>query len=178
MNIIKILIRILEWSVFIFLTIILFFVASLLLPTKEYVSTHIVSTGSMEPTISAGSIVFSTLKSEEINRGDIIVFNSPDNPDISIIHRVKNIEGEEYTTKGDSNKTEDNWIVFPSNITGKVIFSIPYLGYAVEWMKTPIGFTVVLIIPALFIAYTQYRKIKEGIDEEVEKRVEEGKNNS
>lgn len=165
--------KIIEWTIFLLLIFILFLVASPLLPTKEYVSTHIVSTGSMEPTISAGSIVFSSLKTDEINRGDIIVFESPDNPDITIIHRVINIQGEEYITKGDNNQSEDNWEVSQFNIKGKYILHIPYLGHAVEWMKTPIGFTTLLILPTLIFLISQIKKIKEGINEEVERRTKQ-----
>ncbi|PKN02833.1 signal peptidase I [Candidatus Dojkabacteria bacterium HGW-Dojkabacteria-1] len=170
---IKGILKIIEWGIFLLLLFVLFLVASPLLPTNEYVSTHIVSTGSMEPKIKAGSIVFSTLKNDEINRGDIIVFTSPDNQEITVIHRVRNITEEGYITKGDNNKSEDNWVVNTSNIKGKVIFDLPYLGYAVEWMKTPIGFISLLILPALIFLISQIRRIREGINEEVEKRTKE-----
>lgn len=170
---IKGILKIIEWGIFLLLLFVLFLVASPLLPTNEYVSTHIVSTGSMEPTIQAGSVVFSTLKTEEINRGDIIVFTSPSNQEITVIHRVKNITEEGYITKGDNNKSEDKWIVSSSNIKGKVVFDLPYLGYAVDWIKTPIGFVTLLILPALIFLISQIRRIREGINEEVEKRTKE-----
>ena len=165
--------KILEWIIFLTLIFILFLVASPLLPTKTYISTHVVSTGSMEPEIITGSVVFSTLKSEEVNKGDIVVFKSPDNQEITVIHRVKDINGDEYTTKGDNNENEDSWTLFKSNILGTVIFTIPYLGYAIDFMKTPLGFGLVLGIPALILIISFIKRIKEGINEEVEKRTEE-----
>ena len=165
--------KIFEWVVFLILFVLVLLVLSPLLPTKEYISTHIVSTGSMEPAINTGSIAFSTLKSEEINKGDIIVFSSPENSEITIIHRVKDIQGEEYITKGDNNESEDNWTVFQSNIKGEVLFSISYLGYAVEWMKTTTGFITLLVLPGLILAILQFIKIREGINDEVEKRTTE-----
>jgi len=165
--------KILEWIIFLTLIFILFLVASPLLPTKTYISTHVVSTGSMEPEIMTGSVVFSTLKNEEVNKGDIVVFKSPDNQEITVIHRVKDINGDQYTTKGDNNENEDSWTLFKSNILGTVIFTIPYLGYVIDFMKTPLGFGLVLGIPALILIISFIKRIKDGINEEVEKRTEE-----
>ena len=168
-KVLKNILKLLEWLLFITLIIILFLVASPLLPTKNYISTHVVSTGSMEPEIKTGSIVFSTLQNQEINKGDIIVFTSPDNQEITIIHRVMDIEKEEYTTKGDNNDSEDDWTVYKEDIKGEVIFKVPYIGYLIQYMKTPIGFAVVLGIPALILILSLIKKIKEGINEEVDK---------
>lgn len=172
-KVIKKIFKVLEWLIFLILIIILFLVASPLLPTKEYISTHVVSTGSMEPEIKTGSIVLSSLEIDEINKGDIIVFTSPTNEEITIVHRVMQIEKEEYITKGDNNDNEDDWIVFKSNIKGKVFFTIPNLGYAIQWMKTPIGFITIIIVPALLFILTMIKKIKEGINEEVERKTKE-----
>ncbi len=173
MDIIKKIFKLIEWIIFLTLIFILFLVASPLLPTKTYISTHVVSTGSMEPEIMTGSVVFSTLKNEEVNKGDIVVFKSPDNEEITVIHRVMDINGEEYTTKGDNNENKDSWVLFKSNILGTVIFTIPYLGYVIDFMKTPLGFGLVLGIPALILIISFIKRIKDGINDEVEKRTEE-----
>lgn len=172
-KVLKNILKLLEWLIFIILIIILFLVASPLLPTKEYISTHVVSTGSMEPEIKTGSVVFSTLKSQEINKGDIIVFTSPENEEITIVHRVMDIEGKEYITKGDNNDSEDDWVVFKDDIKGEVIYKVPYIGYAIEWMKTTTGFIVTVCIPALLFIFVMIKKIKDGINDEVSKRTEE-----
>ncbi len=170
MNIIRILIKITEWTIFTFLLVILFFVISPLLPTKQYISTYVIATGSMEPTIKTGSIVFTT-SPKDIKVGDIVAFQSPNNSDDTIVHRINSVIDGGYTTKGDNNSAEDTWVVNSNQIKGKYIYSIPYVGNAIEWAKTPVGFVVVLIIPALLFAYTQYQKIREGIDDEVMKRI-------
>ncbi len=173
MDIIKKIFKLIEWIIFLTLIFILFLVASPLLPTKTYISTHVVSTGSMEPEIMAGSVVFSTLKNDEVNKGDIVVFKSPDNEEITVIHRVMDINRDEYTTKGDNNENEDSWVLFKSNILGTVIFTIPYLGYVIDFMKTPLGFGLVLGIPALILILSFIKRIKDGINDEVKKKTEE-----
>jgi len=42
---------------------------------------------------------------------------------------------------------------------GKVLFDVPYLGYAVETARKPIGFVLLIIIPAGIIVYDEVRKI-------------------
>lgn len=163
-------IKIFEWIIFILLLLVLVLVASPLLPTKQYLSTHVILTGSMEPKIKAGSIVFSSLKKDNLDLNDIIVFQSPENTEVNIIHRVSRIEGDQYFTKGDNNESEDTWTVFKDQIKGEVLLSIPYMGYVIDWMKTPFGFITILVLPAIFFSISQIRKIKEGINEEVEKR--------
>jgi signal peptidase I len=167
---IKVILKIIEWVVFTFLLILLFLVASPLLPTEKYISTHVISTGSMEPSIETGSVVFSS-KNETLNKGDIIVFTSPDDSEKTIVHRIVDIEEDNiYRTKGDNNEDEDRWVVMESQIKGTTILTIPKVGYLIEWIKTPIGFISVLIIPAILFVISQIRKINDGINEEVERR--------
>jgi len=165
--------KLIEWIIFFSMIIVLLLVASPLLPTKEYVSSHVVSTGSMEPEIMTGSVVFSSLEIDEINPGDIIVFKSPQNQDNTIVHRVMDIKDGEYITKGDNNDNADDWVVFKEDILGKVAFNIPYLGYAIEFLKTPLGFALGVGIPALILIIGFVKKIRDGIQDEVKKKTEE-----
>lgn len=173
---IKTILKITEWIFFALLLIILFLVASPLLPTKKYISTYVVATGSMEPAIKTGSVVFST-QSNNIQNENVIVFTSPLDANTIIIHRVIDTEEYEgvslYTTKGDNNDTQDNWKVDDSEIKGKMIMSIPYLGYVINWLKTPAGFVTLLILPAILLILSQIKRIKEGINEEVERKTTE-----
>jgi signal peptidase len=168
----KKILKITEWIIFIFLLGLLFIVLSPLLPTDKYIATYIVATGSMEPTIKTGSIVFSS-KQKDIKQGDVIVFESPTDPDVTISHRVVDVVDEGYKTKGDNNNQADADLVSQEQMKGKVLLSIPYLGYAVEWMKTTTGFITLLVIPGLILAIFQFIKIREGINDEVEKRTTE-----
>ncbi len=173
---IKKILHIVEWIFFALLLIVLFLVASPLLPTKNYISTYVVATGSMEPAIKTGSVVFST-QSDDIQEGDVIVFTSPLDAETIIIHRVIDIEEYDgialYITKGDNNETQDNWKVDDTEIKGEMIMPVPYLGYVINWLKTPAGFITLLILPAILLILSQIKKIKEGINEEVERKTAE-----
>ncbi|MFQ6050671.1 MAG: signal peptidase I [Candidatus Hydrothermarchaeota archaeon] len=64
-----------------------------------------------------------------IKEGDIIVFRPP-GFSIPIVHRVTKIYPDNtLRTRGDHNKQADPWKVKPDWIIGKVIISIPKVGY-------------------------------------------------
>lgn len=87
-----------------------------------------VVSGSMEPTIPIGSIIYvKEIEPAEINSGDIIAFRGGDS---IIMHRVvtnKVVEGT-FVTKGDANEGEDMNEVPYDNLVGIVVRHIPILG--------------------------------------------------
>ena len=87
-----------------------------------------VVSGSMEPTIPVGSIIYvKEIDPVEIESGDIIAFQSGDSV---IMHRVtqnKVVEGT-FTTKGDANNGEDMNDVPYDNLIGIVVKHVPILG--------------------------------------------------
>lgn len=87
-----------------------------------------VVSGSMEPTIPVGSIIYvKEIDPAEIETGDIIAFHSGDSV---IMHRVtenKVVEGS-FVTKGDANNGEDMNDVPYEDLIGIVVRHIPILG--------------------------------------------------
>jgi len=121
-----------------------------------------VLSGSMEPAIKMGSIVV-VKPAKEYKIGEIITFGPYTKKKPPITHRIYDIEVIEgktfYITKGDANNAPDPRKVAKNEVLGKVLFSIPYLGYAVETAKKPWGFMAIVIIPAVIIIYEEIRKI-------------------
>ena len=69
-------------------------------------------------------------------------------------HRVVNVENEPtllFITKGDANKNSDITPIVPGQIVGIVAFTIPYLGVLTQFIKTPLGFTLFFLIPAMIL---------------------------
>jgi signal peptidase len=119
-----------------------------------------VYTGSMEPTIPVGSIVvIKPTDLETLNIGDIICFKIESESATTVTHRIFNITNEGFITKGDANEDPDQWIVKRENIVGKVIAIIPYIGYVGYFVRTPIGFTLLIVIPATLIIILEIRNI-------------------
>ncbi len=122
----------------------------------------IVQSGSMEPAIKTGSIVVvKPVKSYKI--GDVITFGPVPRGKVPTTHRIIEMRIESgnpiYMTKGDANEEGDAREVQSKDVLGKVLFDVPYVGYALATAKQPIGFAVLIVIPSLIILFDEGKKI-------------------
>ncbi|MCP8615770.1 signal peptidase I SipW [Salirhabdus salicampi] len=115
-----------------------------------------VLSGSMEPTFSTGSVI--ALKPVEdpsvLKTNDIVTFMQRDNSFVT--HRIIDVidrEGRLYfQTKGDNNAQPDMNLVPAINVTGVYTgFSIPILGYFIEFSRSNAGAALLLIIPGVLL---------------------------
>jgi signal peptidase len=119
-----------------------------------------VYTGSMEPAIPVGSIVvIKPANPDTLKVGDIICFKTEAESPITVTHRIIGITSQGFITKGDANEDPDQWIIKKENIIGKVIAVIPLLGYIGYFVRTPIGFILLIIIPATIIIIMEIKNI-------------------
>jgi signal peptidase len=119
-----------------------------------------VYTGSMEPAIPVGSVVvIKPANPETLKVGDIICFKTEAEYPKTVTHRIIGITSQGFITKGDANEDPDQWIVKKENVIGKVIAVIPFLGYLGYFVRTPIGFILLIIIPATIIIIMEIRNI-------------------
>jgi len=125
-----------------------------------------VLSGSMEPAIKTGAVVI-IKPASDYKIGDVITFGPNTKTQSPITHRIYDIKivaGEPvFITKGDANGSSDNKEVPKSDIIGKVLFNIPFVGYAVDFAKKPFGFILIIIVPAVIIVYDEIRKIWQEI---------------
>lgn len=123
----------------------------------------VVQSGSMEPNIHTGSIV-AVKPADAYKVDEIITFRDVSRNNLPVTHRVKDIRLEGgnpiFITKGDANKDADSSEVPAGNVLGRVLFSVPYVGYAVDTAKKPYGFLLIIIVPALLVIYDEARKIR------------------
>ena len=124
-----------------------------------------VLSGSMEPAIKTGSIIF--VKPLPINYykvNDVITFLDPTISEQPITHRIIEInevnEERYFKVKGDANSAADWSEVSKENIAGKILFSIPFLGYLLNFAKQPLGFVLLIWTPAVIIIWEEVGKIK------------------
>ncbi len=98
-----------------------------------------VVSGSMEPEIPIGSVIYvKGTKPEEIREGEIIAFMRSSSV---ITHRVEEnrfVEGE-FITKGDANSQEDVMPVEYDSLIGKVTCHIPMLGTLMSILASGVG---------------------------------------
>jgi signal peptidase len=76
-----------------------------------------------------------------------------------------------FQTKGDANEEPDpKFVSAKGDKLRKVVFHVPYLGFAAQFMKSKWAFLVLVGIPALILIGMFSRDIWKGILEEKEKR--------
>ena len=124
----------------------------LLVPQLVGYKTFVIVSGSMEPNIPVGSLVYAKeVPFDEIQVDDIVSYQVSSST--TVTHRVVEInqDGQEVITKGDANDVVDASPVSYSQIIGKVVFSIPILGSISLYMRSTIG--IISIIGLLFILF-------------------------
>lgn len=128
-----------------FCVLVLLFMMLLLFFRQEKGNCFVVLSGSMEPSIPTGSVIF-TLSDEEICIGDIITFQKQGTV---ITHRIDGRTQNGYITKGDANSLVDAGTVSIDQIIGKVLFYIPYLGYLISFFQSfPLLFILICLLCA------------------------------
>ena len=125
-----------------------------------------VISGSMEPEITIGSVVYVREAAfEDLNVGDIIAF---ENEGVVITHRILLIDGNTITVKGDKNNTIDKPID-RSQVIGKVIKIIPKFGIWKKIITEPKILFVIFITLVLFDFALSYNKEDKLIEKELDR---------
>lgn len=124
--------------------------AGLLAPAFGY-RLDVVRSGSMEPGIGIGDLLITApVKFADIRAGDVISFRSPDQ-EMLVCHRVVAVDERNGTlqTKGDANEDPDRFVVREQHVVGEKMISIPLLGYAVEFLRSPFGWALLALLLVL-----------------------------
>ncbi|MBU4332629.1 signal peptidase I [Patescibacteria group bacterium] len=144
------------------LAIIALLLVSTIFPITGNFKVLVVQSGSMEPAVRQGGIVV-IKPATEYHVGDVITFGKASRTEAPTTHRIFDIKVEQgkttYITKGDANNGPDKREIASREIIGKVLFNVPYVGYAIDTAKKPWGFILIIVIPALIIIYDEGVKI-------------------
>ena len=127
----------------------------------------VVLSGSMEPALSVNDMVF-VKEQGSYETGDIVVYQDGSS---LVIHRIISVDGNEITTQGDANNTADQPVDI-SSVKGKAVASIPFVGAVAQFLKTPVGF-ILVIIAAIVLFELPYLKERKRAEDELEKIKEE-----
>lgn len=130
----------------------------------------IVVSGSMEPTLPVGSMIY-TQKQVGYGIGEVIAFKNAAGQ--TVTHRIVDVKDDAYVTKGDANKSTDAETVPMTSVIGKTTFTLPQIGSFISYLKTPFGFFAILMVPCLIFMLLEFLNIKKEVEKEVDKRVME-----
>lgn len=142
-----------------------------------------VLSGSMEPTFKTGSVIavkpLNTEDRRSLKKDDVITFQTAE--DILITHRIIGVttSGEHvmYETKGDNNNAADMEPVLAENVVAQYAeFTIPYIGYFIDFAQSKAGSAILLIGPGLLLlgyaAFSILQALRE-LDPKTKKDTEE-----
>lgn len=137
--------------------------AGLICVTNSESPVVVVLSGSMEPGMFRGDILFLTLWDEPFTPGDITVFKIAGRG-IPIVHRVLNSHEKadghvEMLTKGDNNRVDDRGLyqvrqlfITKSDIMGRAFAFLPYVGMITIWLNDyPMLKYVILGVMSFFV---------------------------
>jgi signal peptidase I len=141
----------------------LILVAAVVVPRFLGGATYTVLTGSMAPTYPVGSLVV-VRPSDHIATGDVITYQlRPGMPEV-VTHRVVGVgvttAGERtYVTKGDANKITDATPVRQAQVRGKVLYSLPWLGYLTTLLPGGARRSATIGVVGALVAYAAWQVI-------------------
>lgn len=126
-----------------------------------------VISGSMEPQIPVGSLVYvQPVDFESIEPGDVIAFESGASV---VTHRVISIDEDNmlFTTKGDANADEDFIPVAYTNVIGEAHAHCPFFGNIAAWLFEPVGkmvAVIMLLVGAVLSGFGEKKEKKKDVE--------------
>lgn len=147
----------------------------------------ICASNSMKNIFEVGDLTITKqVPKEELKKGDIITFWNLEHTKV-ITHRIEEITTDEnsktiYITKGDMNNEVDKETVEYSQIEGKYVKHIKYIGNLIIQLQKPQGLIVAFLIPVMICAITykcslRRKEIKDKRKEKLLKRIEKKQKN-
>ena len=146
-------------KIFVFITAIIF-IPTIVLIKSYSIKIFSVASASMEPKIKKGSVI---IVKADLNYkvGDIVAYKTLQNT-YPVTHRIIKIfkiqDKYYFSFKGDANENPDPYSVLETEIVGKHIFSIPYLGHLSYLFKEPKNLFILLSIPTGLVSGKMLKK--------------------
>lgn len=136
----------------------------------------VVLSGSMEPSIRTGSMLFvERAAAEQVREGDVITYRTPaaerpaqQGADLTthrVVHVLRSPAGLSFVTRGDANDGPDSSAVPASHVIGKAAFALPYIGYVSAFARTREGMLFLVVLPALLVIALEARSIRNTVRE-------------
>lgn len=120
---------------------------------------YVVTSGSMEPSIDAGSIAF-VVETGTYERGDVVTFERAGEV---ITHRIVDRTDGGYVTAGDANAVPDDWLVSDAQIVGTVVYTVPYYGSILQFTRTPHGYILFVLLPGTVLLARELGSLSERL---------------
>ena len=133
---------------------------------------YVVASGSMIPELQVHDIIIvqGNIPFEDIEIGDIIVFNRPSDHNKVIVHRVITILDDDpktVRTKGDANTGSIPGTDFPiteEEYLGKTVATVPQVGWILQFIQPPVNWILIAIVVGILgVKYMTKKKNEKEI---------------
>lgn len=134
-----------------------------IIPFTGLGNSYVVLSDSMEPTMSAGDLIFvQDVPAKNVEEGDVVTFRyNPREP--TTTHRVigsRQLDGERaFRTQGDANDNPDPRLVTDKELVGKLVLHIPMYGYIIRFAGSPVGTILFVVVPSLAYIVLEVRSL-------------------
>ena len=147
---------------------------------------YVVLTNSMEPVIPTYSLVFSEMIDEEdsIEPDDIVTFKANRfGEDVLLTHYFRKTQEKDgityYRTQGATATDYDDYETPRSDIVGKYVFHVPYVGKIILFLQSPFGFVMYGELLVIFfvnkLIKAKWEEKEEGKSDTKQKKSKKGK---
>jgi signal peptidase len=151
--------------------IMVFFLASVgivMLPLLFGFQSHSVLSNSMSPLVTKGDIVLTApVSSNQIQLGDIIMYESTGRAHSNLLHRVQEIHHEnstiQFVVKGDRNEYADFEPVLANQVKGIYKYRFPYMGWVINFIKTNQLYIIIFLVIGFF--FTNFSPLPRKVEE-------------
>lgn len=139
---------------------------------------YIITTESMKPNINPGDIVIiKEVTEEKLNINDVVTVKTENGINTHRIIKIKYNPEKQYIIKGDNNNIEDENTIVISQVLGKKVLKIPYMGNIAKVLQDEVYIIIIVIIVLqIFILYqnkqekNRVRREKKEIEDEIYKK--------
>ncbi|OGJ15749.1 MAG: signal peptidase I [Candidatus Pacebacteria bacterium RIFCSPHIGHO2_01_FULL_46_16] len=136
--------------------------------------TFIVQSGSMEPTIMTGDLIF-IRRNTGFGIKDVITYRDPTQH--TVTHRIVKTQLQpngslDFVTKGDNNEDEDQYTTQLSSVLGVHWFTIPKIGYGLVYLRSFMGIVVMI---SLFAGWIISDLVWQELNQQAKKAISENR---
>lgn len=160
--------RVLSWLLV--LTSLALVMGMIIIPRLTGSQVYTVLTGSMEPTLSPGTLIVTRpVDPHTIAVGDMITYQIESGQPGVVTHRVVATsyaaKGEvSFRTRGDDNNAVDSEPVQSGQVRGTVWYALPYVGYINSWVTGQRRTVIIGVAVGALMIYAVTMFVSAGID--------------
>lgn len=137
------------------------------LPAAFGLERYVIAGGSMTGSISKGSVVLEeVVPVSDLRVGDVVTYVPPPGSGVDslVTHRIADIDGATFRTKGDANATADPWTFdLTAGTQPRVVHHVPLVGYPLLALQDRETRMLVIGGPAVLVALSSLVRLLGGL---------------